>query len=84
MKSNNKKYLIVYNTCGISGKDNSSYYVNAINTIIQQDYDDYVLAISCCKNDELKVFLKDNLFLKKEHFDYNKINRKILKGEALC
>ena len=32
-----------------------------------------------CENDELKVFLKDNLFLKKEHFDYDEINRTFFK-----
>ena len=50
-----KKYLIVYNTCGISGKDNSGYYVNAINTIIEQDYDNYVLAVSACKNPDYQI-----------------------------
>lgn len=50
-----KKYLIVYNICGISGKDNSNYYVNAINTIIQQDCDNYVLAVSACKNPDYQI-----------------------------
>ena len=33
-----------------------------------------------CKNEDLKVFLKDNIYLSKENFDYDKINRRIQKG----
>ncbi len=50
-----KKYLIVYNTCGISGKDNSDYYVDAINTITSQDCDNYILAVSACKNPDYQI-----------------------------
>ena len=46
-----KKYLIVYNICGISGRDNSDYYVDALKTIGTQDYEDYILAVSACRND---------------------------------
>lgn len=46
----NKKYLVIYNTCGISGKDNSDYYISAINTIRSQNYDNYILALSSCLN----------------------------------
>ena len=51
----NKKYLIVYNTCGISGKDNSQYYIDAINTIRAQGFKDYKLALSSCKNPEDQI-----------------------------
>jgi len=50
-----KKYLIVYNICGISGKDNSQYYIDAINTIRSQKYDNYILAVSSCKNPEDQI-----------------------------
>ena len=45
-----KKYLIVYNICGISGKDNSDYYVEALKTVRDQSYQDYILSVSSCKN----------------------------------
>tara|TARA_R110000737_G_scaffold169583_2_gene195559 strand:- start:957 stop:1913 length:957 start_codon:yes stop_codon:yes gene_type:complete len=45
-----KKYLIVYNICGISGKDNSDYYIDALKTIRDQDFQDYILAVSACQN----------------------------------
>ena len=48
----NKKYLIVYNICGISGKDNSDYYIDALDTIRWQRYENYKLAVSACKNPE--------------------------------
>lgn len=50
-----KKYLVVYNTCGISGKDNSDYYVSAINSIREQDCDNYILAISSCLNTDEQI-----------------------------
>lgn len=57
----NKKYLVVYNTCGISGKDNSDYYISAINTIRSQNYDNYVLALSSClnKNEHIEKVLNN-------------------------
>lgn len=52
----NKKYLVVYNTCGISGKDNSDYYISAINTIRNQNYDNYILALSSCLNKDEHIY----------------------------
>jgi hypothetical protein len=43
-------YLIVFNICGISGKDNTDYYIEAINTITSQTYTDYKLVVSSCLN----------------------------------
>lgn len=42
------KILIVYNICGLSGKDNSDYYIEAINSIREQTYTDYKLVVSSC------------------------------------
>tara|TARA_R100000664_G_C2758968_1_gene148269 strand:- start:1767 stop:2720 length:954 start_codon:yes stop_codon:yes gene_type:complete len=50
-----KKYLVVYNICGISGKDNSDYYVEALNTISSQKFTDYTLAVSACKNPDSQI-----------------------------
>tara|TARA_R110002074_G_scaffold401560_1_gene600104 strand:+ start:221 stop:1186 length:966 start_codon:yes stop_codon:yes gene_type:complete len=58
---NKKKYLVVYNICGISGKDNSDYYVSALKTIRDQEYQDYKLAISACQNPAYQLDkIKDN------------------------
>ena len=51
----NKKYLVVYNTCGISGKDNSQYYVDSINTIRNQNFTNYILAVSACRNPDSQI-----------------------------
>jgi len=50
-----KKYLVVYNTCGISGKDNSDYYISALETIRNQNYNDYILSISSCLNTDEQI-----------------------------
>jgi hypothetical protein len=56
-----KQYLVVYNTCGISGKDNSDYYVQAIKTINEQSFKNYKLVVSACKNSELQLIkIKNN------------------------
>jgi len=57
----NKKYLIVYNICGISGKDNTDYYIEAIKTIREQKYKDYNLMVSSCLNTKEQITkLKNN------------------------
>lgn len=43
-------YLIVYNICGISGKDNTDYYIEAINSITRQTFKKYKLIVSSCLN----------------------------------
>ena len=50
-----KKYLIVYNICGISGKDNTDYYIEAIKTITEQTYKDYNLIVSSCLNTKEQI-----------------------------
>lgn len=42
--------LIVYNTCGISGKTNTEHYLNSLSSILRQYYKDYKLVVSSCKN----------------------------------
>lgn len=50
-----KKYLIVYNICGISGKDNTDYYIEAIETIREQSYKNYNLIVSSCLNPKEQI-----------------------------
>lgn len=47
-----KKILVVYNTCGISGKENSKYYISSLKSIIEQDLDSFDVVASCCLNSE--------------------------------
>jgi hypothetical protein len=44
------KLLVVYNTCGISGRDNTDYYIKAIRSILSQDFKDCRVVISSCMN----------------------------------
>lgn len=49
--SNNRvtnKILAVYNTCGISGRENSNYYIAALNTILAQKFDGMKVVMSDC------------------------------------
>lgn len=40
--------LVVYNTCGLSGKDNIGQYARSLATISAQDYQNKVVAVSAC------------------------------------
>ena len=41
--------LVVYNTCGIRG-DNTDHYIKCLNTILDQDFKDFKVVLSSCKN----------------------------------
>lgn len=43
------RICVVYNTCGISGRDNSNYYIHAIRSILAQDHEDKFVVVSACK-----------------------------------
>ncbi len=48
VKTNNKM-LVVYNICELAGRENWTYYLPAVNSIIGQKFDDFKVAISGCK-----------------------------------
>lgn len=50
-----KKILVVYNTCGISGKDNSDSYIESIQSILNQDLDSFDIVVSSCLNSEITI-----------------------------
>lgn len=67
-----RKLLIVYNTCGISGRVNTGYYLMAMKSILDQEFDDFELAMSSCMNGERDIqFLKsafgDEVFFNEIH-----------------
>jgi hypothetical protein len=43
-----KKLLAVYNVCGISGRENIPYYVNAIESMLRQDLSETDVVVSGC------------------------------------
>jgi len=43
------KLLIVYNTCGVRS-ENIDYYTNAIESLLDQDFEDYRIVVSMFKN----------------------------------
>jgi hypothetical protein len=47
-----KKILAVFNTCGISGKENSKDYIESINSILNQDFYSFDLIVSSCLNNQ--------------------------------
>ncbi len=44
------KLLVVYNTCGISGRSNVVFYRQAINSILNQNFKDIRIVLSSCYN----------------------------------
>ena len=46
------KLSAIYNTCGISGRENVGSYITSIRNILDQDFDDFRVAISSCKNNK--------------------------------
>lgn len=47
------KILVVYNTCGISGKENSRFYIDSLRSILDQDFNGFDIVMSSCLNSEL-------------------------------
>jgi len=45
----NRKLLVVYNTCGIK-RDNTDWYIKCINSLLDQDFDGYKIVLSSCLN----------------------------------
>jgi hypothetical protein len=46
-----RKLAVIYNTCGINAKnENVDAYIDSINSILNQNFDDYELIISGCMN----------------------------------
>jgi hypothetical protein len=45
-----KRILVVFNTCGISGNEQVANYVKSINSIFEQSYTNFKLVLSSCLN----------------------------------
>lgn len=44
------KILVVYNTCGLSGKENVDWYVKCIRSILNQEFEGFKVVVSSCCN----------------------------------
>ncbi len=44
------KLLVVYNTCGFSGREHVDWYIECIQNILNQDFDSFKVVISSCGN----------------------------------
>jgi len=60
-----RKILVVYNTCGIV-RENTSWYINCINNLLNQDFEGFRVVISSCMNStacirELYTTFKDKI-----------------------
>ena len=44
------KLLVFYNTCGISGNEQIELYIQSINSILNQDFDNFKVVVSSCLN----------------------------------
>ena len=56
------RVLSVFNTCGISGRENVQHYVESIKGIVDQKFEGHQVALSSCKNSPQAIqHLKENL-----------------------
>lgn len=69
------KLLVVYNTCGFSGREHIDWYIGCIQNILNQDFEDYRVVLSSCGN-TLPV-IKKLIQTFGNQISYNFINDKI-------
>ncbi len=56
------KLLVVYNTCGLSGRENTSHYLHSLNTILNQNFITYDVVVSdCLSSQKTRQILTNNL-----------------------
>lgn len=60
-----EEFLVVYNMCGIRGNENSDYYIQAINSILNQTYYCTLVLSGCCLSkvtkEKLEATFKDKV-----------------------
>ena len=69
------KLLVVYNTCGFSGQEQVEWYIDCINNILNQDFEDYRVVVSSCGN-SIRI-IKKLLQTFGNKISYNFINDRI-------
>lgn len=69
-----KKILVVYNTCGISERENTDFYIENIQYILDQNFSEFDVCLSSCLNrDEHRKKIRDRFG---NSIKYNFINEK--------
>ena len=74
------KLLVVYNTCGFSGRENVDWYIDCINNLLSQDFEDFKLVISSCGN--RMPTIKKLVATFKDKVSYNFINDRITVNQS--
>lgn len=67
-----KKLLVVYNTCGISGRSNLNAYLKSVESILEQDLEDTEVAISSCLNQPAEMSFLQSYFSDNVSYNYIK------------
>ena len=44
------KMLVVYNTCGFGHNEKVDWYIDCLNNILNQDFDEFQVVVSSCGN----------------------------------
>lgn len=89
------RICVVYNICGISGRDNTGYYIDAIQSILDQDYSDKFVVISACQSsdhtiDTLREKFGDQITINRIHslvpvnVTFNHTCRKVAEQDGEC
>ena len=71
----NNKLIVVFNTCGISGREDIHSYIKSIHSILNQNFQNYRIVVSSCLNSSLARNILVNEFGDK--VSYNFINDKL-------
>lgn len=74
------KILVVYNTCGFSGREKVSWYIKCINSILNQSFDGFQVVISCCGNSKSTITALLKEF--KERVSFNFTNDRITVNQS--
>lgn len=70
MSFNENKLLVVYNTCGISGRENVRFYLPSINNILSQKFDGFKVAVSGCMMSNLAKETLTNVFRQRVYYNW--------------
>jgi len=71
---------VVYNTCGFSGREHVDWYIDCINNLLEQDFQDFKLVVSSCGN-RMPV-IKKLVSTFKNRVSFNFINDRITVNQS--
>lgn len=68
------KSIIIYNTCGISGRDNTDFYINSLHKLVNQSINCPIVVSACCPLPETILRIKKEF---KDRVSVNLIHDKL-------